>query len=258
MFKNIFIFIFGVLVTVERGRTAITPLDAIDDAEAALNQLREARTRSARAERAAGAASRELRITCVAFGIRNHPCGWIAERHGAYRPALPACGAFEEPENYHIVPLPFTVLPWSRNPSSSSEIEITVPYREGEPESPPSNYREATPFSGKGQPDQLSFVRVVESHIVLRVIRRHIVRRGDRSQGTSFVRMVIARPHTDSLRSSDHASFHWVPFRKDKRISSRSRRKSKGRNRGHTTLPLKSPQLYCGNICASNFQLLNV
>jgi hypothetical protein len=45
MFKNIFIFIFGVLVTVERGRTAITPLDAIDDAQAALNQLREAVSR---------------------------------------------------------------------------------------------------------------------------------------------------------------------------------------------------------------------
>ncbi|KAH0817203.1 hypothetical protein GEV33_005588 [Tenebrio molitor] len=57
------------------------------------------RTRSATAERAAGAASRELRITCVAFGIRNHPCGWIAERHGAYRPALPAFGAVEEPED---------------------------------------------------------------------------------------------------------------------------------------------------------------
>ncbi|KAH0815915.1 hypothetical protein GEV33_006876 [Tenebrio molitor] len=105
------------------------------------------RTRSATAERAAGAASRELRITCVAFGIRNHPCGWTAERHGAYRPALAAFGAVEEPED---LPYRFTVLPWSRNPSSSSEIEITVPYREGEPESPPSNYREATPFSGKG------------------------------------------------------------------------------------------------------------
>jgi hypothetical protein len=35
----------------------------------------------------------------VAFGIRNHPCGWIAERHGAYRPALPAFGAVEEPED---------------------------------------------------------------------------------------------------------------------------------------------------------------
>jgi hypothetical protein len=36
----------------------------------------------------------------VAFGIRNHPCGWIAERQGAYRPALPAFGAVGEPENY--------------------------------------------------------------------------------------------------------------------------------------------------------------
>jgi hypothetical protein len=67
------------------------------------------RTRSATAERAAGAASRELRITCVAFGIRNHPCGWIAERHGAYRPALPAFGAVEEPED-----LPFYRLPFCR------------------------------------------------------------------------------------------------------------------------------------------------
>jgi hypothetical protein len=66
-------------------------------------------TRSATAERAAGAASRELRITCVAFGIRNHPCGWIAERHGAYRPALPAFGAVEEPED-----LPFYRLPFCR------------------------------------------------------------------------------------------------------------------------------------------------
>jgi hypothetical protein len=61
--------------------------------------MRIERTRSAIAERAAGAASRELRITCVAFGIRNHPCGWIAERHGVYRPALPAFGAVEEPED---------------------------------------------------------------------------------------------------------------------------------------------------------------
>jgi hypothetical protein len=64
-------------------------------------------TRSATAERAAGAASRELRITCVAFGIRNHPCGWIAERHGAYRPALPAFGAVEEPEDLPFYRLPF-------------------------------------------------------------------------------------------------------------------------------------------------------
>ncbi|KAJ3621329.1 hypothetical protein MTP99_003477 [Tenebrio molitor] len=87
------------------------------------------RTRSATAERAAGAASRELRITCVAFGIRNHPCGWIAERHGAYRPALPAFGARDR---------------------GVVRARLPLPYREGEPESPPSNYREATPFSGKG------------------------------------------------------------------------------------------------------------
>jgi hypothetical protein len=36
----------------------------------------------------------------VAFGIRNHPRGRIAERHGAYHPALPAFGAVEEPESY--------------------------------------------------------------------------------------------------------------------------------------------------------------
>jgi hypothetical protein len=42
----------------------------------------------------------------VAFGIRNHTCGWIAERHGAYRPALPASGAVEEPED---LPYRFTV-----------------------------------------------------------------------------------------------------------------------------------------------------
>jgi hypothetical protein len=54
-----------------------------------------------RDRRAGGcAASRELRITCVAFGIRNHPRERIAERHGAYRPVLPAFGAVEEPEIY--------------------------------------------------------------------------------------------------------------------------------------------------------------
>jgi hypothetical protein len=50
------------------------------------------------------AASRELRITCVAFGIRNHPRERIADRHGAYRPALPGFGAVEEPED---LPLPY-------------------------------------------------------------------------------------------------------------------------------------------------------
>jgi hypothetical protein len=70
------------------------------------------------------AASRELRITCVAFGIRNHPRERIADRHGTYSPALPAFGAVEEPEK-----LPYRYryrLPWSRNPYSSSEIEVII------------------------------------------------------------------------------------------------------------------------------------
>ncbi|KAH0822025.1 hypothetical protein GEV33_000766 [Tenebrio molitor] len=82
---------------------------------------RERKLKDSVGDRRAGgcAASRELRITCVAFGIRNHPRERIADRHGAYRPALPAFGAVEEPEN-----LPYRYcLPWSRNPSSSSEIE---------------------------------------------------------------------------------------------------------------------------------------
>jgi hypothetical protein len=47
----------------------------------------------------------------VAFGIRSHPGRWIAERHGAYRPALPAFGAVEELEKFTVpLPLPFTVV----------------------------------------------------------------------------------------------------------------------------------------------------
>ncbi|KAH0820102.1 hypothetical protein GEV33_002689 [Tenebrio molitor] len=90
----------------QRNKVQIFRVDLLDSRVAKKNPSRaEIRgTRSATAERAAGAASRELRITCVAFGIRNHPCGWIAERHGAYRPALPAFGAVEEPED---LPLPY-------------------------------------------------------------------------------------------------------------------------------------------------------
>jgi hypothetical protein len=55
------------------------------------------------------AASREMRNTCVAIGIRNHPRERIADRHGAYRPALP---------NYR--------LPLSRDPSPSREIEVII------------------------------------------------------------------------------------------------------------------------------------
>jgi hypothetical protein len=45
-----------------------------------------------------------MRITCVAIGIRNHPRERIADRHGAYRPALPGFGAVEETEE---LPLPY-------------------------------------------------------------------------------------------------------------------------------------------------------
>jgi hypothetical protein len=34
---------------------------------------------------------------------------------------------------------------------------LPLPYREGEPESPPSNYREATPFSGKVITESIEF-----------------------------------------------------------------------------------------------------
>jgi hypothetical protein len=71
------------------------------------------------------AASRGMRVTCVAFGIRNHPRERIADRHGAYRPALPGFGPVEEPEDLQYR-LPFAVLPWSRDPSSSSEIEVII------------------------------------------------------------------------------------------------------------------------------------
>ncbi|KAH0807460.1 hypothetical protein GEV33_015330 [Tenebrio molitor] len=86
---------------------------------------RERKSRDSVGDRRAGgcAASRGMRITCVAFGICNHPRERIADRHGAYRPALPGFGAVEETEALPITVLPFAVLPWSRNPSSSSEIE---------------------------------------------------------------------------------------------------------------------------------------
>jgi hypothetical protein len=45
------------------------------------------------------AASREMRITCVAFGIRNHLRERIADRHCAY---LPGFGAVEEPEDFTV------------------------------------------------------------------------------------------------------------------------------------------------------------
>jgi hypothetical protein len=75
---------------------------AILDSGVTKKTHRERKLEDSVGDRRAGgcAASRELRITCVAFGIRNHPRERIADRHGAYRPALPAFGAVEEPENY--------------------------------------------------------------------------------------------------------------------------------------------------------------
>jgi hypothetical protein len=70
------------------------------------------------------AASREKRITCVAFGIRNHPRERIADRHGAYRPALPGFVSRQGARRF----LPFIVyqLPLSRDPSPSRETEVII------------------------------------------------------------------------------------------------------------------------------------
>ncbi|KAH0811459.1 hypothetical protein GEV33_011331 [Tenebrio molitor] len=95
-----------------------------------------------------GASSRELRITCVAFGIRNHPCGWIAERHGAYRPALPAFGAVEEPEDLpYRYRYRFAVVEKPLVGSFEPDYR-TVPRRRTEKSS--FDLSGATPFSGKG------------------------------------------------------------------------------------------------------------
>jgi hypothetical protein len=92
----------------QRNKVQIFRVDLLEPGVAKkTDRERKLRTRSATAERAAGAASRELRITCVAFGIRNHPCGWIAERHGAYRPALPAFGAVGE--RFAVVEKPLVI-----------------------------------------------------------------------------------------------------------------------------------------------------
>ncbi|KAH0818448.1 hypothetical protein GEV33_004343 [Tenebrio molitor] len=115
------------------------------------------------------AARRELRITCVAFGIRNHPRERIADRHGAYRPALPAFGAVEEPED---LPLPYRTvycLPWSRNPSSSSEIEeyrkVLLQFTAEQPLSAGGR----SPHDSFGSsPDQLSLHRAIVRKTIYR------------------------------------------------------------------------------------------
>ncbi|KAH0818545.1 hypothetical protein GEV33_004245 [Tenebrio molitor] len=139
---------------------------------------RERKSRDSVGDRRAGgcAASRGMRITCVACGIRAHPRERIADamvhivrRCQASRPSkspkilpyrLPFCRLtdIERPlviylpyrtvKEYQKVLLQFTVeQPLSAERNSS--IQFTVPYREGVPESPPSNYRGAPPFSGK-------------------------------------------------------------------------------------------------------------
>ncbi|KAH0821335.1 hypothetical protein GEV33_001456 [Tenebrio molitor] len=120
----------------------------------ALLQRRIRGTRSATAERAAVPQVAEKRITCVAFGIRNHPRERIADAMVLIVRRCQVSGASKSPKIF-TVPITVTVLPISRDPSSSRErergssIQFTVPYREGVPESPPSNYRGAPPLSRK-------------------------------------------------------------------------------------------------------------
>jgi hypothetical protein len=96
-------------VIAQRNKVQISRV-AILDTGVTKKTPRERKLEDSVVDRRAGgcAASRELRITCVAFGIRNHPRERIADRHGAYSPALPAFGAVEEPEK--LPPLPFTVV----------------------------------------------------------------------------------------------------------------------------------------------------
>jgi hypothetical protein len=86
--------------------------------------LSSAEIRDSVGDRRAGgcAASREMRITCVAIGIRNHPRERIADRHGAYRPALPGFGSRQGARRF----LPIYRLPLSRDPSPSREIEVII------------------------------------------------------------------------------------------------------------------------------------
>ncbi|KAH0814471.1 hypothetical protein GEV33_008320 [Tenebrio molitor] len=101
------------------------------------------------------------------------------------------------------LPLPFTVVEKPlvvQRDRGVVRVRLPLPYREGVPESPPSIYRGATPFSGKG-----SFFRVViaRSHIV----PLDIVLQGDsspyRSLGRSFARSIVSRVAVPT-------SFVWV------------------------------------------------
>jgi hypothetical protein len=82
-------------------------------------------TRSATAERAAVPQVAEKRITCVAIGIRNHPRERIADAMVLIVRRCQASGPSQSPKIF-TVPITVTVLPISRDPSSSSEIEVII------------------------------------------------------------------------------------------------------------------------------------
>jgi hypothetical protein len=89
------------------------------------NKKKNEGTRSATAERAAVPQVAEKRITCVAIGIRNHPRERIADAMVLIVRHCQASGPSQSPKIF-TVPITVTVLPISRDPSSSSEIEVII------------------------------------------------------------------------------------------------------------------------------------
>ncbi|KAH0812727.1 hypothetical protein GEV33_010064 [Tenebrio molitor] len=72
------------------------------------------------------APNREMRITCVAIGIRNHPRERIADPMVLIVRRRQASGAVEEHEEFTVTVTNYRI-PLSRDPSPSREIEL--PYR---------------------------------------------------------------------------------------------------------------------------------
>ncbi|KAH0817220.1 hypothetical protein GEV33_005571 [Tenebrio molitor] len=76
------------------------------------------------------AASRGMRITCVAFGIRNHPRERIADAMVLIVRRCQASGPSKSPKIYRYrTDYRFAVLPRSRDPSSSRVVRARLPYR---------------------------------------------------------------------------------------------------------------------------------
>jgi hypothetical protein len=69
------------------------------------------------------APNREMRITCVAIGIRNHPRERIADPMVLIVRRRQASGAVEEPEEFTVTDYR---LPLSKDPSPSREIEVII------------------------------------------------------------------------------------------------------------------------------------